>query len=75
MPRMEASVIASQVGFNVGNGVTKKTNYLVKGHQDLFKLNGKTISAKEEKALSLIKKGQDIVIISEEDFFYMISAS
>lgn len=75
MPRMEASVIASQVGFNVGNGVTKKTNYLVKGHQDLFKLNGKTINAKEEKALSLIRKGQDIVVISEEDFFYMIKGA
>ena len=72
MPRMEASIISSQLGFDVGKGVTKKTNYLVKGQQDLAKLNGKSISSKEEKALSLIKKGQDIVVISEDDFFYMI---
>lgn len=73
VPRFEASIIASQLGFDVGKGVTKKTNYLVKGQQDLFKLNGKDISAKEEKALALIKKGQDIVVISEDDFFYMIN--
>lgn len=75
MPRMEASVTASQLGFDVGSGVTKKTNYLVKGHQDLAKLKGKKISSKEEKALSLIKKGQDIVVISEDDFFYMINGA
>lgn len=74
MPRIEASILASQLGFDVGKGVTKKTNYLVKGQQDLAKLNGKTMSSKEEKALSLIKKEQDIVVISEDDFFYMIGA-
>lgn len=73
MPRIEASILASQLGFDVCKGViTKKTNYLVKGQQDLFKLNGKSISSKEEKALYLIKKGQDIVVISEDDFFYML---
>ncbi len=71
-PASYRSMAASQLGFDVGKGVTKKTNYLVKGQQDLAKLNGKSISSKEEKALSLIKKGQDIVVISEDDFFYMI---
>lgn len=75
MPRVEASILASQAGFDVGKGVTKKTNYLVKGVQDLTKLNGKNISSKEEKALSLIKGGQDIIIISEEDFFEMIGGA
>lgn len=74
MPRVEASILASHLGFDVGKGVTKKTNYLVKGQQDLAKLNGKNMSSKEEKALSLIQKGQDIVVISEDDFFYMIGA-
>lgn len=74
MPRTDASILASQLGFDVGKGVTKKTNYLVKGQQDLSKLNGKNVSSKEEKALSLIKKGQDIVVISEDDFFYMINS-
>ena len=72
MSRIEASITASQLGFDVGKGVTKKTNYLVTGLQDPTKLKGKDISAKEEKALMLIKKGQDIVVISEDDFFYMI---
>ncbi len=72
MPRMEASILASQHGFNVAKGVTKKTNYLVKGQQDVAKLNGKSMSSKEEKGLILIKKGQDIVVISEDDFFYML---
>lgn len=74
MPRVDASILASQLGFDIGKGVTKKTNYLVKGQQDLSKLNGKNISSKEEKALSLIKKGQDIVVISEDDFFFMINS-
>lgn len=75
MPRVEASIKASQLGFDVGKGVTKKTNYLVTGLQDPTKLKGKSISAKEEKALALIKKGQDIVVISEEDFFYMVEGN
>jgi len=75
MPRVEASIKASQLGFDVGKSVTKKTNYLVTGIQDPTKLKGKSISAKEEKALALIKKGQDIVVISEEDFFYMIGGN
>lgn len=73
MPRIQASVLASQSGFDVGKGVTKKTNYLVKGQQDIAKLNGKEISSKEEKALRLINLGQDITVISENDFFNMIS--
>jgi DNA polymerase-3 subunit epsilon len=75
MPRIEASIKASQLGFDVGKSVTKKTNYLVTGIQDSVKLKGKSISAKEEKALALIKKGQDIVVISEEDFFYMVDGN
>jgi DNA polymerase-3 subunit epsilon len=75
MPRIEASIKASQLGFDVGKSVTKKTNYLVTGLQDSVKLKGKSISAKEEKALALIKKGQDIVVISEEDFFYMVDGN
>lgn len=75
MPRVEASIKASQLGFDVGKSVTKKTNYLVTGIQNPTKLKGKSISAKEEKALALIKKGQDIVVISEEDFFYMIGGN
>lgn len=72
MLRTDAKILASKLGFNVGTGVTKKTNYLVKGRQEDFKLNGKQMSSKEQKALTLMRKGQDIMIISENDFFELI---
>lgn len=72
MPRVEASIISSQLGFNVKNSVTKKTTFLVKGLQDLSKLNGKEISSKEEKALQAIDAGADIIVIGEAEFFDLI---
>lgn len=70
--RTEAAIIASQAGFNVKNSITKKTTYLVKGVQDLTKLNGKTISSKEEKAIEAINQGADMIIIGENEFFELI---
>ncbi|MHA3104681.1 exonuclease domain-containing protein [Acinetobacter sp. ANC 3791] len=72
IPRVQASIIASQYGFNVKNSVTKKTTFLVKGFQDPSKLNGKNLSSKEEKALDAIKAGQDMIIIGENEFFELI---
>ena len=72
IPRVQASIIASQAGFNVKNSVTKKTTFLVKGQQDLTKLNGKQISSKEEKALDAIRDGQDMIVIGENEFFDLI---
>lgn len=73
IPRMTASILASQHGFNVMKGVTKKTTFLIKGFQDQAKLNGAEMSDKEQKALGHIKKGRDIVFLSEDDFFKLIN--
>ena len=68
IPRREASVLASEIGCKVENGVTKKTTLLVVGDQDLSKLSGKKKSSKHIKAEELKTKGQNIRIIKESDF-------
>lgn len=73
VPRAEAAKIASQAGFDVLDGVNKKTTFLVVGEQDLKRLAGQEKSAKHRKAESLIEKGQPIKIIEEKDFFNMVS--
>lgn len=73
VPRAEAAKIASQAGFDVFDGVNKKTTFLVVGEQDLQRLAGQEKSAKHRKAESLIEKGQPIKIIEEKDFFNMVS--
>ncbi|MDF2419186.1 transposase [Acinetobacter beijerinckii] len=70
--RSEAASLAAKQGFNVEGGVTKRTTYLVKGMQDEIRLNGAEMSSKESKALGLIKKGQNIVFLTESDFFSII---
>lgn len=61
IPRSEATVLANAKGFDVSPSVNSKTNYLVKGLAEPEKLNGKDMSTKESKALTLIQKGQDII--------------
>lgn len=68
MPRAEAGKIASELGCNVGNSVSKKTTMLVVGIQDTTKLAGYSKSSKHRKAEELINKGVDIRILSERDF-------
>lgn len=72
MPRKQATELAVAKGFDVSPSVNSKTDYLVKGVADDSKFNGKEMSSKEIKALELIKKGQEIVFLSEEDFFELI---
>lgn len=68
MPRSEAAELASKVGCDVAQGVTKHTTILVVGDQDITKLAGKEKSAKHLKAEQLIAKGHVIRIIQESDF-------
>lgn len=70
--RSEATALANAKGFDVSPSVNSKTSYLVKGLADPKKLNGKAMSSKEAKAIQLIKKGQNIVFLSEQDFFNFI---
>lgn len=67
--RREAAKIASDLGFTVATGVTKKTTMLVIGDQDMFRMaDGEDKSSKQRKAEDLIAKGQYIRILQESDF-------
>jgi len=69
IPQLLAQERASKAGFGVEGNVTKKTDYLVCGVQDLDKLVGHEISSKERKARDLIANGQRIRLLNEADFF------
>jgi DNA polymerase-3 subunit epsilon len=70
--RVKAMELCANNGAIPQAGITKKTNYLIVGKDDYgrFKLGNK--SNKMIKAEELIKEGQDLEIITEEDFFMMI---
>jgi len=68
IPRREASLLASEIGCKVVNGVTKKTTLLVVGDQDISKLSGKDKSSKQLKAEELKNNGHNIRILKESDF-------
>lgn len=73
MQRKDAMQIVVDLGGQVGNSVTKKTNYLILGNNDYcpFIKDGK--SSKQKKAEALKLAGNDIEIISENVFYDMIS--
>lgn len=71
--RSDCAAKAVSLGFTVQNGITKKTSYLCVGIQDATVLGGHSKSSKHRKAEKYQNEGQDIVIISEDDFWDMIS--
>jgi len=75
MPRKVAADMASVIGCSVGSSVTKKTNYLVVGDQDVTRLAGKNKSSKHIKAENLVDKGHYIRIIKESDFRALVGVS
>lgn len=74
MQRADAMQIVVDLGGSCGNGITKKTNYLIIGNTEYSSniKNGKT--NKMIKAEELLLKGQDIQIIPESVFYDMIKA-
>jgi len=72
MTRDGAASHASQYGFKIGSSVSKKTDYLVVGVQDLSTLAGHDKSTKHRKAEELIAEGHSIQIITEEKFLELI---
>ena len=74
MTRNTAMSHASLYGFLIGSGVTKKTNCLVVGTQDLDKLAGHEKSSKHRKAEKLIDDGVNIQIITEHNFLKIIQS-
>ena len=69
LPRSQAEQIASDAGFAVQTSVSKKTDYLVCGVQDLDKLAGHELSSKERKAKELIAQGHRLRMLNENEFF------
>lgn len=72
MTRKDAMQIVLNVGGQVEDNVTKKTNFLIIGNFDFCKSIKDGKSRKHKKALELAAKGQDIQIISEQDFYDII---
>ncbi|MCR4943289.1 MAG: 3'-5' exoribonuclease [Clostridium sp.] len=68
MKRYEASEIVYRLGGSVGSSVTKKTQVLVTGIKNRERMDLKYKSTKLRKAERLISEGQEIEIISEEEF-------
>jgi DNA polymerase-3 subunit epsilon len=73
--RNEAIILATKIGCNVQNNVNKHTSILIVGDYDFQELAGYEKSSKHRKAESLISKGQQIKIITEEDFTQLLSSN
>lgn len=72
MRRNEASKIVSKLGGIVGSSVTKKTNVLVTGIKVREDSNDSYKSIKLKKAEALINDGQNIEILTEEEFLSIV---
>lgn len=73
VPRREAAALAAACGCAVSRSVTRKTNVLVVGVQDLRRTGETGKSSKHRKAEDLIRAGYDIAILDEEDFHAMVA--
>lgn len=73
MDRDSAVQHINRLGATEGKSITKKTDVLVVGTQDMRKTRGKHLSGKHERALEMREIGLPIEIIDEETFFSMIS--
>lgn len=73
--RRDAAAIASKIGFNVADSMSKKVTTLVVGIQDRDKLAGYDKSSKQRKAEALREDGHEITIISEGDFWALVPKS
>ena len=73
MTRNDAMQLIANIGGINADSVTKKTNILIIGNKQSTGVK-KDKSSKQEKAEKLIAKGQDIKIISEQEFYNIIES-
>lgn len=71
--RGEAARLAADHGAIVKSSVSKKTDFLIVGKQDVSIVGDDGMSNKEEKAYALNADGASIVFLSETDFFNIIN--
>jgi DNA polymerase-3 subunit epsilon len=75
MVRRIAWQLVAEVGGIPADSVTKKTDFLVCGYQDLMKLaHGETKSGKLRRAERLQAEGQPLEFLTEKDFFQLLQA-
>lgn len=72
MTREQALTLVAKSGGIPCPSVTRKTNYLVTGIQDISRLGGHSNSSKFRKADELRAEGYDIKIIDENEFLRML---
>jgi DNA polymerase-3 subunit epsilon len=73
IPRREAMQAVVDHGAIASRGVTRRTNLLVTGFQDLTRLaGGESKSEKLRKAENLLAEGRDIEIIAEGDLVQLL---
>ena len=72
MIRKDALQLVANIGGVPTDSVTKKTDFLVIGNNDYCKTIKDGKSSKQKKAEQLQLKGQDITILSENDFYELI---
>lgn len=72
MQRKDAMQLVVDLGGSVGDGVTKKTNYLILGNNDFCSSIKDGKSNKQKKAEDLILKGHDLEILSENVFYDLV---
>ena len=73
IPRNQAKELVRQLGASVSDSVTNSTTHLVVGIQDPSRLAGFEKSSKNRDAIKRIGEGQDIEVLSEEDFQYFVN--
>lgn len=72
MQRKEAMQLVADLGGIPGDGVTKKTNYLILGNNDYCKTIKDGKSSKQKKAEKMILDGADLQIIPEAVFYDIV---
>lgn len=76
MVRRDAWRLVAERGGIPADNVTKRTDYLVCGYQDLLRLaDGETKSHKFRRAEELRADGHAIEFLTERDFFEMLHSS
>ena len=70
--RKELLQMIADIGGIPADSVTAKTNILVVGQQDYRVVGESGMSSKQKRAIALKDKGQDIEIMSEQDFLNFI---
>ncbi|MCS6232676.1 DNA polymerase III subunit epsilon [Shewanella baltica] len=72
--RAEAFAAVSQLGFDIKNTVTQKTNFLVVGEQDANVVGPSGLSSKQMRVEVLRESGVNIKVINEAEFLAMLNS-